>query len=129
MMRKLLISGMAALTFATALAPATGAAARDYRYYRGHHHGDGGAAVAAGIAGLAIGAALASNGGRRDYDRGYYGDRGGYYRESYYDGYRRPYYGRPHYYRPYADGYGGGCRTTTNWDPWADAYIRRTHCW
>jgi len=52
----------------------------------------------------------------------------GYYRESYYDGYR-PYYGGPRHYRPYAYGYGGGCRTTTTWDPWADAYIRRTRCW
>jgi len=44
------------------MAPATGAMARDYRYYH-RHHGDDGAAVAAGIAGLAIGAALASNSG------------------------------------------------------------------
>lgn len=34
---------------------------RGGRYYRGHRRGHGGAAVAAGIAGLAIGAAIASN--------------------------------------------------------------------
>jgi hypothetical protein len=132
-MRKLLISGLAALTFATAVAPATGAVARDYRYYNyGHrHHGDDGAWVAAGIVGLALGAALASSGSHDHYyDDRYYGGRR-YYRESYYDDGYRPYYGNGYYargyYRPYA--YSGGCRTTTQWDPWDDAYVRRTHCW
>ncbi|HEY3697488.1 hypothetical protein [Phenylobacterium sp.] len=125
MMRKLLIGGMAALSFATAIAPATGAMARDHRHYRGRHDDDG-AAIAAGIAGLAIGAALASGGGRRDYGRYDYDGRG-YYRESYDDGYYRPYYGH-RYYRPYAYSY-SRCRTTTNWDPWEEAYVRRTRCW
>ena len=133
-MRKLLISGLAALTFATAVAPATGAMARDYRYYHYRHHrgGDDGAWVAAGIAGLALGAALASSSNRGDryYDDRYYGGRS-YYRDSYYDNGYRGYYGRGYYgrgyYQPYA--YSGGCRTTTQWDPWDDAYIRRTRCW
>ena len=87
-MRKILAAGMAALTFGGAVTaaalPAT-AQARDWhdgdrheyrgRDFHGHgdwdrHRGDGGAAIAAGIAGLAIGAAL-SDGGPRYYSYGY----------------------------------------------------------
>lgn len=104
---------------ATALTMATPAEAQRYRYNR-YHHGHGDTAVVAGIAGLAIGAALASNnndryrrdgwyrdnGYRYDYDDYYYRDRGyypidGYYASRYRD-YDRcyterrydPYYGR-----------------------------------
>jgi hypothetical protein len=129
-MRKLLIGGLAALTcVAGVVAPATEAAARDRHYYRYHrHHDDDGAAIAAGIAGLAIGAALASSGNRRGYyDDGYRYDR----RYRYYD---RGYYGRPYgyYERPGYYAYNRGydrCRTTTRWDPWADTYVQRTRCW
>jgi len=132
-MRKMLICGLAALTFAGAALPAAEAAAQNRYYYRHRHHNDNDAALAAGIAGLAIGAAIASSGNRRGYyddgyrydrryyGRGYYGGRHGYY------GPPRAYYGGPGYYA-----YNGGyrrCRTTTDWDPWADAYIRRTRCW
>src|SRR5688500_14452182 len=96
-MRKLIATGLAALTFAGALA--TGADAGDRRRY--HRDNDDGAAIAAGIAGLAIGAALAS--GSRD--RGYYRD-DYYYRDRYYDRgyYPRGYYER-RYYRPPIYGY------------------------
>jgi hypothetical protein len=92
---------MAAITFGGAIAAtAVPAEARDHGgYYRGyngydggyrHHHGNGaGAAVAAGVVGLALGAALAnSNNDHGYYSRGYayndryYGDR--YYRSGYY---------------------------------------------
>jgi hypothetical protein len=54
-------------------------------YYGGHsRHNNAGAAVAAGVVGLALGAALASN-GHSYYDRGYY-DRG-YYAPGYYGAY------------------------------------------
>lgn len=116
-MRKILAAGLAALTFGGAVAAAalpTAADAREWhggygdRGFRGdwgHHRRDnGGAAVVAGIAGLAIGAALANSGHhgyRRDYDRGYYG-------RSYYDyGYSPGYYDEDDYgygygYQPYA---------------------------
>lgn len=73
-------------------------------YYNGHRHhdhdNDAGVAVAAGVIGLALGAALASS---YDNDRGYYNR--GYYDRGYYDrGYSRPYYGNGYYSRPY---YGG----------------------
>jgi len=60
-------------------------------YYGGHdRHNNAGAAVAAGVVGLALGAALASN-SHGYYDRGYY-DRGyyapGYYGYGGYSGYR-----------------------------------------
>jgi hypothetical protein len=86
-MRKFMTSALAAVTFAGAVAAtATPAAADHYRrtYYRSHRGSDAAAAaIVAGVAGLAIGSALSSNGGSRTY-----------YRERYYD---RPYYGRSYY--------------------------------
>jgi hypothetical protein len=96
-MRRTLAAGLAALTFGGAVAAAavpTAAEARGYHGgghsyrsgygYRGHNNN--GAAIVAGIAGLAIGAAIA-DGGHRSYYRG-----GGYgygYSPGYYDyGYR-----------------------------------------
>jgi hypothetical protein len=101
-MRKTLSAGMAALTFAGAVATAAlpTAAAADphyrggygYDHHRGHRGNDAaGAAIVAGIAGLALGAALSNNHSNYGYyDRGYY-DRG-YYGRGYYDG---GYYARP----------------------------------
>lgn len=107
-MRKALAAGMAALTFGGAIATAalpSVASAREWRGgygYRGgwdrgrdwdhHHRGNdaAAAAVVAGIAGLAIGAALSDNHPRGYYNNGYYSS--GYYAPGYYD------YG----YRPYA---------------------------
>lgn len=61
-----------------------------------------GAAIAGGIVGLALGAAIASN-GRDRYDDGYYYD--GYYDRRAYPRYRTYYVYRdyPRYYRPYRD--------------------------
>jgi hypothetical protein len=77
-MRKTLTAALAALTLGGAVSATavTGADARPYYhggggYYR--HGGNGGAALVAGVAGLAIGAALAS-----DHPR-YYGGPGYYY--------------------------------------------------
>jgi hypothetical protein len=78
-MRKILAAGVAALTFGGAVAAAaipTTAAAREFHGgygYRGgwdHHHGDNGAAIFAGVAGLALGAALADS-GHHHYYRSY----------------------------------------------------------
>jgi hypothetical protein len=82
---------VAALAVGTmALAPA--AEARD-RYY--DRRGDTtGAAVAGGIIGLALGAAIASSGRDRYYDDGYYYGRPRVYYRAY-----------PRYYRPYPRGY------------------------
>ena len=127
-MRRLLIGGLAALTFATgALAPMAEAQARDGRYYsygRRYHDRDDDALIA-GIAGLAIGAALASSSSRRDY---------GYYDYGPRRSYRYRYYGDGGYYRPYYGGYGGdygrgGCRTTSYYDGWDGRYVERTRCW
>lgn len=117
-MRKTIAAALAALTFAGAMA--TTAEAHDRRYRHSHRDNDG-AAVAAGIAGLAIGAALAS--GQRD--RGYYDNR---YRD-------RGYYGRPGYGPPVRYGYYDNrryrqrCETVRRWDPYYGGYVRVRRCW
>ncbi len=89
-MRKTLTAALAALTLGGAISATavTGAEARPGYYHGGYYHhggGRGGVALAAGVAGLAIGAALAS-------DHGYYR---GYYGPSYYYGPPGPYYYGP----------------------------------
>lgn len=108
-MRKFLVSAMAALTFGGALAAvSTPAQAERYygrHHYRHHHHRGGGddvaIAAAAGIAGLALGAALSD--GSRTRSSGYYSRsypyrsdpyRGGYAYDPRYDSYSGGYYGR-----------------------------------
>ena len=102
---------------ATTLATATPAAAQSYR---GRDHGDGaGAAIAAGIFGLAIGAIIAS-GGNHHHDR--YAEGNGYrvgwtWRDGYYwdrEGHRFDRDGHPcdrdeqgYYRRGYGDQHGG----------------------
>jgi hypothetical protein len=94
-MRKALTAAIAAITFGGAVAatalPAEaqsrgGHYRQDYRNGRHHDNNDAGVAIAAGVVGLALGAALSSNGNRSRgyynqgyYDRGYaYGPRYGY---------------------------------------------------
>ena len=106
-MRKTLAAALAALTAGGAMAATvlpTTADARPYGHYYGHR-GNGGAAVAAGIAGLAIGAAIAS-----DHPRYYsYG-----YGPAYYDYGPGPYYG----------GYYGTCVTRHwVWDPYLGRHV------
>ena len=121
-MRKILTGALASLTAAGALTAAAPASARDYR-----HHDNSGAAVAAGIAGLAIGAAIASgNDGYYDrgyYDRGYYG-RSYYGGRTYYDGPPPGYYAGPAYYS-----YRGRCHTEWRWDRWSGGYVRARACY
>jgi hypothetical protein len=100
---------MAAITFGGAVA-ATAAPAEarphHYRHYDRHHHGSStGAAIAAGVVGLALGAVIANSGDHdnRHYSRGY--------------AYRDPYYGDRYYRGRYAR----TCETSRwVWDP----YIR-----
>ena len=95
-MRKIIATGLAAATLLSGLGIGSTASAQwRHHYYR---HG-GGAAVAAGIAGLAVGAALA--------DR------------PYYDG----------YYGPYGYYYGPRCRAYSVWDPYYGGYVERRRCW
>lgn len=104
-MRKFLTTALAVITFGGAVAAtAAPAEARDYRrgHYRYDHRGgsnDVAVAAVAGIAGLALGAALANGGGRgsRGYSSSYYSN--GYAYDPRYDGYAGDYYGRGYYER------------------------------
>jgi hypothetical protein len=102
-MRKALTAAMAAITLGGAIsATALPADARPYGHgYYGHGYGrgNGGAAVAAGVVGLALGAAIASNHG--PYYRGGYG-----------------YYGGPAYAYGYGPGYATCMTTRWVWDPY-----------
>jgi hypothetical protein len=140
-MRKVLTLTLAATTAISAVAFSTAASAYDYRdyYYRGHDNNDvAGAAIAAGVVGLILGAALASSSNHHSYDNGYggYYNRGyGSYGQPYYGGYGQPYYGGG-YSQPYYGGgyYGGGgygyqrCYTTRSWDPYSGRQITRQVC-
>jgi hypothetical protein len=123
---------------ATALAAAAPANAQRWGGYRGGYHGGyyggyhgggygyrgygyrgyrgDGTAVVAGIAGLAIGAAIASNNNRRyDYDRGYYRDRGYYPADGY-------------YYREYERRGWYGCDVRRVWDPYIQQRVLIRYC-
>ena len=115
-MRKTLTLALAALTFSAAVAPAfahdgRGGWGGDHDGWRGH--GDGaGAAIAGGLFGLAIGAALAGGGHRNnDYHRSYYG---------------------PPPYEPYGyqddvdEGYRVCVGRRTVWDPYWGHYVVRS---
>ncbi len=106
-MRKIIATGLAAATLLGGLGLGSTASAQ-YRHGDYHHHDNSGAAVAAGIAGLAVGAAIASS-SHPYYNNGYY--------------YDRPYGDRYGYY------YGPRCRSYTVWDPYAYAYVVRRRCW
>lgn len=122
MMKK---AGLGVALAVTALA--TAAPAEAQRYY-GRHRGDnGGAAVVAGIAGLAIGAAIASNGNNRyrdryyydrgypaNYDYNYYNDHGYYPDDGYYAYNYRPRFNR--------------CRVVRQWDPYYGQPVRIRVC-
>lgn len=142
-MRKVLASAIAAVTFGGAvLATAAPAYAEHYNSYGGYnrHRGNGdtaAAAIVAGIAGLAIGAAIASkDDNRQRYSRGYgYNDSYGYgdsygYRNNYGTGYG--YDSRSDgYYRQHRHGYDGyydqnrTCVTRERvWDSYEDRYVK-----
>jgi hypothetical protein len=115
-MKKILTGALASLTVAGALAAAAPASARTY-----HHHDNSGAAVAAGIAGLAIGAALAS-GHDGYYDRPYYGS---YYgAPAYYSAPPPAYYAGPRYYS-----YRERCHSEWRWDRYYGGYVRVRACY
>ena len=125
-MRKFLTTALAAITFVGAVAAtAAPAEARDYprSYYRHHHRGGNDVAVAAfaGIAGLALGAAL-SDSGRRG-SRGYsssYSYSNGYGYDPRYDSYNGDYYGRGYYDVP-----DRVCISRERvWDPYIGRYVR-----
>lgn len=138
------LAGIGAALAATALIAATPAEAQRYGGYRHYdRRGDAGLAVAAGIAGLAVGATLASR-NDRFYGRGYgyYGGyrggyRGGYYGPRYNGFYDRGFYGpRRGFYGPgyggfrggFGGGFGGRCFVERRYDPYYGGPVRVRIC-
>ena len=123
-----------AATALTAAAPADAQWRRGYGgwdrgYDRGWHRGrdNGGAAVVAGIAGLAIGAALVSSANDRRYRDRYYRDRG--YAYDYDDRYyrQRGYYPNDGYYAYRYNDY-RRCWVERRYDPYYDQTVRVRVC-
>ncbi len=116
-MKKILTGALAALTLGgVVLGGATEASARE----RDHRGGGDGAAIVAGIAGLAIGAALAS-------DRPHYAPAAGYYDappRGYYEGSAPAYYEGPAYYS-----YENHCRVEWRWNRHWGHYERARACY
>ena len=136
---------MIGLTAAASVAVVAAPAEAQSRYYRDHRGNDAGVAIAAGVVGLAVGAALASN--RRGYDdRGYYnrnydgGYQGhhdqGHYDQGYYNrGYDRGYYQQPRYvyrhngYSGHHNGYyGRQCISQRYFDEYSGQVVRVRRC-
>ncbi|MFA5990173.1 MAG: hypothetical protein WC803_11300 [Sphingomonas sp.] len=120
-------AGLGVAVAATTLMATAPAQAEDY--HGRHRGGDAtGAAIVAGVAGLAIGAAIASNASHRhEYHdrRGYYNQ--GYYHDDYY--YRnRQYYPQPHYYAHYRDDYRPRCYTERRYDPYYGRTVKFRVC-
>ncbi len=127
-MKSMVKKAVAGLVATAALVGAVAAPAEARGYYGGgygygyhHYHGGigrGGAAVLGGIAGLAVGAAIASPhygyGGGYGPPRGYYGGGGGGY------GYGGNGYGVG-YYEP--------CRPNVVFDPYIGEYVRARGCY
>lgn len=114
-------AGLGVAMAATSLMAATPAEAQRYRHYdRGNDAA--GAAIVAGIAGLAIGAALTSGNRDRYYDdRRYYYDGPRYRYQPRYRGYDRNYYPAPRY--RYRD-----CRTQRVFDHYSGRWQRVRVC-
>jgi hypothetical protein len=98
----------------------TAAAPAEAQRYRHRDRNNGGAALAAGIAGLAIGAAIASSDRRYrdpryDYDRRYYSQRGYYPNDGYYA-------------REYRSRYRDHCTVRRVWDPYERRTVRVRYC-
>lgn len=129
-MKTIITKAVLGLTLgATALTAAAPAEAQRYRY---RDRDNTGTAVVAGIAGIAIGAALAGSSRDRYYDRRYNGyyDRG--YNNYYnYDRYyrQRGYYPRDsYYYRDYERRGWRGCTIRRVWDPYEGRRVRVRYC-
>ena len=117
----------AALGLALAASVTMAAAPAEARDRYGRHRGggdDAAIAIAAGIAGLAIGAAISDNGGR------YYNDRS-YRDSSYYPRYRENYYynSYPQYNGYYYNNYDRGYRNYDRYERKHDRYERKHDRW
>lgn len=129
-------AGLGIALAATTLATAAPAEAQYYgRGYRGGYD-RGGTALVAGIAGLAVGAAIASSNNRYRggyYDRGYYGDpyyNRGYYADPYYNRGYRGYYNNGYYNNGYYNDYRGyrRCFVERRYDPYYGSPVRVQVC-
>lgn len=114
-MNKILTGAVTALTLAGSVVAAAPASARGWYGYR-HHDDDAGYAIAGGLVGLALGAALSSH-------HNYYG--GGYGYAPYGYGYGYGY--APYGYGYYQPGYAVCIARRPVWDPYYGGYVVRRY--
>lgn len=125
-MKTIITKAVLGLTLgATALTAAAPAEAQRYRY---RDRDRAGTAIVAGIAGIAIGAAIAGSSRDRYYDRRYRAyDRGYYNYDNYYQ--QRGYYPRDsYYYRDYERRGWRGCTVRRVYDPYLGQRVRVRYC-
>jgi len=113
-MQKIVTGAMAALTLAGTALSAAPASARGWYGYR-HHDDDAGYAIAGGLVGLALGAALTSHHDYYGYGYAPYG----------YGGYGYGYGYSPYGYGYYQPGYAVCYARRSVWDPYYGGYITR----
>lgn len=124
-MRNLISSTLAAVTFAGAItATATPAFADSYHHRRHKNNNDdvAAAAIFAGVAGLAIGAAIADKG--NDHSRSRYDDAYRYSNGYGYDPRSDRYYGGYHHRPGHHDRTRVCTVTERDWDPYLGRYVK-----
>ncbi len=120
-MKTILTGALAALTIGAGALASVPASAETHNWHGGYEHrgNEGGAALAAGLAGLAVGAAIA-------------GDHGGYYDRGYGYGYGQPaYYAAPpaYYAGPSYYSYSGRCHAEWRWNRHWRRYTQVRACY
>jgi hypothetical protein len=129
-MNAFLTKAVLGATLAATSMTAIASPAEAQRYRRDRGNDTAGIAIIAGIAGLAIGAAIASSDNNRDRDRRVYRDQQYQYNNPNYDQYNRdPRYNQNNYYNN-DNGYNyQNCRVEKRYDPYYGRKVKVRVCY